>query len=96
MVVSQRCTTFLGQGPQCITFSALEGGRQSNNLNIRKSSVKNGFFIYFTNLFHACSLILMLSELFLIIISCKIANRSMKFKFVHKIAVIQKKFLLPF
>ena len=27
--LNQRCTTFLGQGPQCIIFSALEGRRQN-------------------------------------------------------------------
>src|SRR6218665_3326209 len=29
----QRCTAFLGQGPQCIIFDALEGWRQSYGLN---------------------------------------------------------------
>src|SRR6218665_1822748 len=38
----------------------------------------------------------MLSELFQFVISCKILTSSMKFKFLHKIAVIQKKFLLLF
>ena len=27
--LGQRCTTFLGQGPQCIIFSALEGLNQN-------------------------------------------------------------------
>jgi len=38
--IAQRCTTFLGQGPQCITFSALEVRKQNYDLNFRKSSVK--------------------------------------------------------
>ena len=37
----------------------------------------------------------MLSELFWIVMSCKIATSSMKIKFIHKIAFIQK-FLLLF
>src|SRR6218665_2476255 len=45
-----------------------------------------------TNLFVACGLILLPSGLLLIVISCKICNSSMKFKFIHKIAVIHKKF----
>jgi len=30
--IHQRCTTFLGQGPQHIIFSALEGRRQNYEL----------------------------------------------------------------
>jgi len=36
------------------------------------------------------------SELFQSVISCKIVNSSMKFKFIHKIFVIQEKFLVFF
>jgi len=34
----QRCTTFLGQGPQVIILRALEGRKQNYDLNFRKSS----------------------------------------------------------
>jgi len=37
----QRCTTFLGQGPQCLVFNALEGRRQNYDLNFRKTSIEN-------------------------------------------------------
>jgi len=36
------------------------------------------------------------SELFRIVISCKIVNSSIKFKFIRKISVVQKKFLAFF
>src|SRR6218665_1940326 len=36
------------------------------------------------------------SELLRIVISCKIVNSSMKFKFIHKIFLIQEKFLVYF
>ena len=36
------------------------------------------------------------SELLWIVISCKIVNSSMKFKFIHKIFLIQEKFLVYF
>jgi len=39
--VQQRCTTLLGQGPQSVIFSALEGRRQNYELYFRKSSIKN-------------------------------------------------------
>ena len=86
---------FLGQRPQSIAFCPLESRRQNYDLNFRKSSVKNDF-CYLACLFDACGLILMPSELFLIVISCKIVNSSIKFKFVNKIAVIQKKFFTLF
>jgi len=34
----------MGQGPQCIIFSALEDQRQNDGLNFRESSVKNQTF----------------------------------------------------
>jgi len=66
----QRCTTFLGQGPQCITFSALEGRRQSYELNYRESSIKKPKEIIKLALL-LCGLIRLPSELFQIVISCK-------------------------
>src|SRR6218665_3022381 len=92
----QRCTTFLAQGAQFIILSALEGRRQNYDLNFQKLSGKNRNIFYLTSLFDACGLILMLSALFRTVISCKIVDSSMKFKFFHKISVVQKKFLLLF
>src|SRR6218665_214791 len=46
--ICQRCTTFLGQGPQCNLFGALEGRRQNYELNIRESSVINQTLFYST------------------------------------------------
>jgi len=73
---------FGGQGPQCITLSALKG-RDEIMIWTFESQVKSRFF-YLTSLFDACGLILMLSELFRIVMSCKIVNSSMKFKFFLK------------
>ena len=86
--VLQRGTTFMNQGPQHMIFSALEGRIQNYQLNFRESSKKATRF-HLTNLFIACGLILLPSELFRIAISCKMFNSSMKFKFIHKISVIQ-------
>jgi len=52
--------------------------------------------IYLASLFVACDLILLPSELFWIVISCKIVISSIKFQFLHKIGVILEKFLLLF
>jgi len=53
--------------------------------------------IYLTSLFVASGLILLPSEeLFRMVISCKIVNSSMKFKFIHKISIIQEMFLVFF
>ena len=52
-------------------------------LNFRESNIKNWMFKNFTSVLIACGLILLPSELFLIVISCKIVNSSMKFKFIH-------------
>src|SRR6218665_1686872 len=41
-----------------------------------------------------CGLILLPSELFQIVISCKNVNSLMKFKFIHEISVIQETFLV--
>ena len=38
----------------------------------------------------------MVAKLYRIVLSYKIVNSSTKFKFIHKIAVIEKKFLLLF
>src|SRR6218665_1090777 len=83
----------MGRGPQCIIFSALEGRRKNYELNFREPSIKN-YFLYSTSLFIACGLILLPSELFWIVISCNIVNSSMKFRFIHKVFVIQEKFLV--
>src|SRR6218665_1574114 len=50
-IVYQRCTTFLGQGPQWTIFGALEGRRQGPELNFRKLSIKSEFFFDLTSLF---------------------------------------------
>src|SRR6218665_993483 len=77
-------------------MSALEGRRKNYKLNIQESLVKKPNLFNFTSLFIACGLILLLSELFRIVISCKIVSSSMKFKFIHKISVILEKFLVFF
>jgi len=41
--VGQKSTTFLGQGPQCIIFSALEGQRQNYDLNVKNKKLKAKF-----------------------------------------------------
>src|SRR6218665_3336963 len=79
---------------QCIIFSALEGQRQNHELNFRNSSIKTRFFLFNYSLFIAFGLILLPSELYRITITCKMVNNSMKFKSIHKISVIQEKFLL--
>jgi len=84
----QRWTTFMCEGPQLIIFSALKGWRQNCLSRIKK--------LNFTSFFIACGLILLQSQLFWIVISCEIANSSMKFKFIHKISVIQETFLVFF
>jgi len=92
--IYQRCTNFLGQGPLCIILSVPEGWRQNYELEFRESSIKNRFSLNLISLFIACSLIFLPSVLCQIVISCKIVNSSMKFKFVHKISIIQKKLLV--
>src|SRR6218665_886699 len=88
---------FLGQGPQCIIFSALEGRRQNYEPNFRELSIKTEEENYLTGLFVAHGLILLPSELFRIVISCKINfNSSMKFDFIYKISIIQENFLVFF
>jgi len=52
--------------------------------------------IYLTSLFVGYGLILLPSELFHVVTSCKIVTSSMKFKFFHKIAIIQDKFFVLF
>jgi len=56
----------LGQGPQIIIFSALEGRRQNYELNFRQSSIEIRFY-FLTSLSIACGLILMPSELLRIV-----------------------------
>src|SRR6218665_3574823 len=94
--VEQRCITFLGQGPQRIIFSALEGQRQNYELRFQESSIKKSIFKNLTSLFIDYSLIFLPSELLRIVISCKIVNSSMTFKFIHKFFLIQEKFLVFF
>jgi len=91
-VWDQRCTNFLGKGPQCIIFSALESRKQNYELNCRESSTKIPTSFYLTSSLIACGLVLLPSELFRIVISGKIVNSSTKFKFLHKIFVIQEMF----
>src|SRR6218665_228128 len=55
--LTQRCTTLLGKGPQCIIFSAREGRRQNYELKFQESSIKKLIFLNLTSLFIACSLI---------------------------------------
>ena|SRR6218665_106457 len=72
--------------------SALEGRRQNYELKFRESN-KNAICFYLTSLFIACVLILLPSELFrIVVMSCKIVNSSMKFKFIRKTSVIQERF----
>ena len=78
-----------------LIFSALEGLRQNYELNFQESSIKTDYF-YLPRLFVACGLMLLPLELFLIVISCTFDNSSMKFKFIHKIFVIQEKLLVYF
>src|SRR6218665_1805600 len=94
--VVQKCTTFLGQGPQHIIFNALEGQRQNYELKFQESSIKKSIFKNLTSLFIDYSLIFLPSELLRIVISCKIVISSMKFKFIHKFFLIQEKFLVFF
>ena len=49
-----------------------------------------------TSFFVACSFLLLPPELFQIVISCKIVNSLMKFKFIHKITATLEKFLVIF
>src|SRR6218665_668319 len=94
-------TTFLGQGSQCISVCALEGRRQNYGLNFQESS-KIAEFLKFNESFHCLWLdvvvirarIVLSCGLFRIVLSCKIVNSSIKFKFIHKISVIQEKFLV--
>ena len=58
--------------------------------------LKKPIFINLASPFIACDLIFLPSELFRIVISCKIVNSSMKFKFIHIISVVQEKFLVFF
>ena len=95
--ITQRCTTFVGQGPKSIAFGAIEGRRQNYDLNLRKSSVYNQKQnLFHQPIFNACGLQLLPSELIWIVIRSKNFNSSTKFEFIQKILVIQKKFLLPF
>src|SRR6218665_1909817 len=86
--ISQRCTTLLGQGPQCIIFSALEGRRQNYKLNFRESSINYQICFYLTIVYIVCGLMIIVATravLYCSRLSCKIVNSSMKFKFIHKI-----------
>jgi len=49
-LMGQRCTTLMGQGPQCIIFGALEGRRKIYDLNLRKSIPKTENKIYLISL----------------------------------------------
>ena len=73
--------------PQCIIFS---------DPNFQKSNLKKRIKKKLISLFVACGLILLISKLSLIVISCKMFSGSMKFKFIYEIAIIHKKFLVLF
>jgi len=62
----------------------------SELLKVSKTASK----INLARLFVVCSLILLPSELLQNVTSCKTLNSSMKFKFIHKIAVIHETFLV--
>jgi len=47
MLYTRGAQPFLGQGPQSIIFSALEGRRQNYELNFRESSIKKPNFLKF-------------------------------------------------
>jgi len=85
-------TLFLGHSVLLLLHSRAEEKIIIWTFKTQVSKTENK--IYLTSLFDAHGLILMLSELFHIIISCKIVDSSMKLKKFHKISIIQKKFLL--
>jgi len=83
--LEQRCTTFLGQGLQCIIFSALEGRRQNYEPNFRESSINYQVCFYVTIVYIACGLMISVATravLYCSRRSCKIVSSSMKFKFM--------------
>jgi len=91
----QRCATFLGQRLQHVILVhwRAEDKLWTELLRVEyKKPVKN----YLTSPFIAHGLILLPTELFRIVISCKTVSSSMNFKFIHKILVIQEKFLAFF
>jgi len=55
--IAQRSTTFLGQGPQCITFLRTWGPKTKLWAELRETSTK-GDFSSLSSLFIACDLIL--------------------------------------
>ena len=62
-----------------------------------RAECKKTNFLNLTSPFIACGLILLSSEMFRIVIGCKILlTGSMKFKFIHKISVIQERLLVFF
>jgi len=89
------CTNFLGQGP-FVLFLVPRVKDKIMILNLENQALKTEIKIYLTSRFFACGFILLPSELFQIVINCKIFNSSVKFKLIHKIAVIHKKFLVLF
>src|SRR6218665_756223 len=83
--LEQRCTTFLGQGLQCIIFIALEGRRQNYEPNFRESSINYQVCFYVTIVYIACGLMIIVATravLYCSRLSCKIVSSSMKFKFM--------------
>ena len=75
-------------------FSALEGRRQIWIINLGSQVSKSENKVYLTSLFVVCALILLPSELFHIVISYKIVNSSMRFKFFYiKSPSFMKRFL---
>ena len=89
----QRCTTFFG--PRAAKRYFLVHSRAEDKIiscTFESRVQKRPNLFYLTSPFIACGLILLPSELFRIVISCKIGNSSMKFKFIHKIFVLQENF----
>ena len=94
--VGQRCTTFLGQGPSELFLGHSRAKDKILSWTFeRESSIKTRLF-HLISLLIACYFILLPSKLFQIVIHCKIVNSSIRFTFVHKISVIQGKFLVFF
>jgi len=80
-------------GPRAAVYYFLVHSRVEDKLlaELLRVAYKNRIGLNFS-LFIALGWILLPSELFWIVISCKIVNSSVKFKFIHNISVIQETF----
>ena len=92
-ILRQRCTTFLGQGPQHIIFKHSRAEDKIMTWTSRDKYKKRYF--YLSSLFIVCDFTLFLPELFPIV-SCKIVNSTITFRSIHKISVIEENFLVFF